>query len=128
MPYQPPRQIDPDASSRGSERRRAGRVRCSQTSCQFGPISDFSRTGVKVLSAKPIKVPAGKTVNLRIACAGVTAIVPARVVANRRGADGRVQTGFEFVDLRPEWANALNELARIASSDAGRVHQLKFAS
>lgn len=112
----------------GSERRRAGRVLCAQTTCQFGPVSDFSRTGVKVLSKRPLKVPTDKSVNMEIQTAGAKLVIPARVVNNRKRRDGLYETGFAFVGIDERWNEALATMARIASSDAGRPHLLKFIS
>lgn len=110
-----------------SDRRRAGRVRCVATKCQFGPVSDFSRTGIKVVTKRAIKVPEGKTVNLQIEAVGARMIVPGRVVNNRRRTDGLFEAGFEFVGVDDRWASALATMARIASADCDVIHKLKFA-
>lgn len=117
-----------NTQGRGSERRRAGRVRCSGTRCQFGPIVDFSRTGIKVVTKKAVKVPEGKSVNLQIDAVGARMVVPGRVVNNRRRADGQYETGFAFVGVDERWTEALAMMARIASADCEIIHQLKFAS
>lgn len=117
-----------EKKGQGSERRKAGRVRCCGTRCQFGPVVDFSRTGIKVVTKKPVKVPEGKTVNLQIDAAGARMIVPGRVVNNRRRKDGQYETGFAFFGVDDRWADALATMGRIASADCEIIHQLKFAS
>jgi hypothetical protein len=117
----------PAAPASPKDRRRAGRVRCSGTKCQFGPVSDFSRTGIKVLTKKPIKVPEGKTVNLTIEVAGAKLVVPGRVINNRRRTDGVYETAFEFWGIDERWNAALATMGRIASTDCEHIHKVKFA-
>lgn len=104
-------------SPKPQDRRRAGRVRCFATSCQFGTVADFSRTGVKVMTRRVVKVPAGQTVNLQIEASGAKIVVPARVVSSRPSARGGYETGFEFWGVDERWQSALSMMGRIASDE-----------
>lgn len=107
----------PDQKDRSphDNRRRAGRVRCNLTQCQFGPIVNLSRTGMRVVSRKPIALlPAGASVNVKITAAGATICVPARPVHARPRPDGMFDVGFQFVGLSEKDSNELMDLARTA--------------
>lgn len=95
--------------------------------CQFGPVSDFSRTGIKVLTKKPIKVPPEKTVNLNIEVAEARLVVPGRVVSNRRRPDGLYETAFEFWGIDERWNAALAAMGRFASDQRANAARSRSA-
>jgi hypothetical protein len=104
----------PSAASE-SERRRAGRVRCNLTMCQYGTVMNLSKTGMRVATRKPVPMlPAGASVNVQITAAGQTLSVPARPVHNRPRADGMFDVGFQFVGLTEKGSRELLLLARTA--------------
>lgn len=96
------------------ERRRSGRVHCALTHCQFGALADISRDGCRVISKKPISLPDGKSVNLKIQAVGTKVLVSARPVSCRIRPDGRYDVGFQFFNLSEEAREELMDLARTA--------------
>ena len=54
-------------------------MRCALTTCQYGQVSNMSKTGCRVVSKKPIALPPGATVNLEIKSACMEVTVTARV-------------------------------------------------
>lgn len=114
------RKVEPE-----NEKRRAGRVRCSLTTCQFGEVVNISRTGLRVQSRRPIRpLPPGASVNLKIKSAGCMMVVTARPVHVRPRSDGMFDVGFQFVGVPEERAKDLMDLARIAF-DGTRVVSFK---
>ena len=105
------------------ERRKAGRIRCSQTQCQLGQIADLSRDGCRVISKKPLTLPEGSSVNLRIAVSGVLLLAPARPVSCRKRGDGKYDIGFQFLGLAEQAGRELMALARAASNTDSHVHR-----
>jgi hypothetical protein len=96
-------------------RRRAGRVRCTLTACQFGTILNISKTGMRVATRKPVQLlPAGATLNVEITAAGQSMTVPARPIHIRPRPDGRFDVGFQFVGLTEKTSRELIQLARTA--------------
>jgi hypothetical protein len=98
----------------GRERRRGGRLQCTLTTCQFGPVVDLSRTGAKVVSRKAVALPEGRTVNLKLEAPGGVMLVPSRPVSCRRRPDGRYDVGFEFHFTDDAMTRAIIALARSA--------------
>lgn len=94
-------------------RRKSGRVPCDAARCQFGAVMDLSRAGCRVIAKKPIELPAGATVNLKLENHGVKLTVPGRPASNRKRADGRIEIGFEFVITGPEMAQDLVDFLRV---------------
>src|SRR5262249_27054758 len=108
-----------------NNRRKAGRVRCDLTTCQFGTVLNISRTGMKVLSRKMIPtMPPGASTNVTVTAAGRSMSVPARSVHNRPRADGMFEVGFQFVGITEAAAKNLVELARTAF-DASLMYNFK---
>jgi PilZ domain len=107
----------------GSERRRAGRVRCESAFCQLGEILDFSRTGVRIRSKRKLKYPSDKYVFLDLQCANTALIVPARQVTCRKRSAGGYDIGFEIPPQSPEWTRALALFAQIAANTDGCLHR-----
>lgn len=97
------------------ENRRTGRLQCLEASCQFGKVVDLSRAGAKVLAKKPMMLPEGATVNLRLEVMGSTMLVPARPVVNRKRPDGKVEIGFQFHHVDERMGRALVQMMRTAS-------------
>ena len=106
------------------ERRKAGRVRCSQTLCQLGPIADLSRNGCRVISKKPISVPEGKSVILHIIVAGIELSVPAQQVSCRARRDGKHDVGFRFMAVADESRRELMHVLRAALSSPEHLHRM----
>jgi hypothetical protein len=106
------------------ERRKAGRIRCSQTLCQLGPIADLSRDGCRVISKKPLSVPEGKSVILRINVAGIELSVPAQQVSCRARRDGKHDVGFRFVAVADESRRELMNVLRAALSSPEHLHRM----
>ena len=94
------------------ERRRTGRIGCGLTMCQFGAVSDMSRTGCRVLSRKKIVVPEGKSVNLRFEASGAGMVLAARPVSCRVRDDGWHDVGFVYLDQSEETQRQVAAFAR----------------
>ena len=106
------------------ERRKAGRIRCSQTMCQFGPVGDLSRTGCRVISRKPLRLPEGASVNLRIEASGSAVVAPASPVSCKKRGDGKYDIGFRFNGLPENSVRELLELVRSATHTDSHLHRL----
>lgn len=106
------------------ERRKAGRVRCTQTLCQFGQVGDLSRDGCRVIAKKPMKLPEGSSVNLRIEVGGVSLLAAAKPVSCRKRGDGKYEIGFQFIGLAGDAGRELIALARAASHSSSYTHRL----
>lgn len=105
------------------DRRRAGRIRCTLTTCQYGTIVNLSKTGLRVTTRRAIPpLPVGASVNLCITAAGQSMVVPARPVHNRPRPDGMYDVGFQFVGLTERTCRELIQLARTAW-DSELIHQ-----
>lgn len=105
--------------SKFDNRRRAGRVRCDLTTCQYGTVVNISRTGLRVVTRKPLPtLPAGASTNLTVTAAGRSMSVPARPVHNRPRPDGLFDVGFQFVGITEAAARELMDLARTAFDGA----------
>lgn len=97
------------------DRRRAGRVRCGLTTCQYGKVMNISKSGMRVLSRRSVPDTArGVAMKLVINAAGRTLTVLGRPVNNRARPDGQVEVGFQFVGITEEQGRELMEFARIA--------------
>ncbi len=97
------------------DRRRAGRVRCGLTTCQYGAVVNISKSGMRVVSRKMVPAPPPDSVmQLIITAAGKTLTVPGRPVHNRPRSDGAFDVGFQFVGITETQARELVELARVA--------------
>lgn len=97
------------------ERRRAGRVRCGLTTCQFGTVVNISKSGMRVVSRKLVPtMPPGASIQLMITAAGRSMAVPGRPVHNRPRPDGTFEVGFQFAEITEAQARELIELARTA--------------
>ncbi len=79
------------------DRRKSGRLAIAgDTHCQFGPLVDLSKGGCKIVARKPISLPAGATVNLKLECPGASMLVPAHPVSTRKRKDGLYDISFMF--------------------------------
>lgn len=79
------------------DRRKTGRLALSgETHCQFGVLTDLSKGGCKVRSRKPVTIPKGATVNLKLECDGASIPVPARPIASKKRSDGGYDVCFQF--------------------------------
>ena len=98
-----------------TDNRRAGRLQCIEATCQFGQVVDLSKAGAKVIAKKPMTLPEGASVNLRLEVMGSTMLVPARPVVNRKRPDGRFEIGFQFLHVDDNMGRALVQMMRTAS-------------
>lgn len=98
-----------------TDNRRTGRLQCLGASCQFGQIVDLSRAGAKVIAKKPMNLPEGASVNLRLQVMDSTMLVPARPVGNRKRSDGKIEIGFQFLHVDETMGRALVQMMRSAS-------------
>lgn len=105
-------------SSGSNERRRAGRLFCRGTRCQFGEVLDLSSKGARVVSKKPITIPDGATVNLRLEHEAGCLFVPARPVACRKRPDKGYDVGFEFQFIGEDMTRQLIAFARSALNNS----------
>jgi hypothetical protein len=96
------------------ERRKAGRMRCALTNCQYGQVTNMSKTGCRIMSKKAIALPPGATVNLEIKSACMEVTVTARPVSCRVRPDGKYDVGCQFVNLTEDLARKIIQLARTA--------------
>ena len=107
-----------------NNRRKAGRVRCDLTTCQYGTVLNLSRTGMRVLSRRMVPtMPPGASTNMTVTAAGRSMTVPARAVHNRPRADGMFEVGFQFVGITEAAAKNLIDLARTAFDASLGYHQ-----
>lgn len=97
-----------------SDRRQAGRLICAHTQCQLGEVRDLSRTGVRVVSKRSVNIPDDACVHLTIEAQGQTLVLPARPTWTRKRADGRHETGFQFLTIGPEMTTRICQFARTA--------------
>jgi hypothetical protein len=100
-----------------SERRRAGRITCIRTTCQFGELKNLSRDGCRTVSKKPVELPEGKTANMNIKAMGATLVVPVRLVSCRQRPDGMYECGFQFVGLTDDMRREIIQFARAAADN-----------
>ncbi|HMN40751.1 MAG TPA: PilZ domain-containing protein [Phycisphaerales bacterium] len=96
------------------DRRRAGRITCALTKCQFGEVRDMSKGGCRVIGRKPLELPAGASVNLIVKAQGASLTVPACPVSNRQRADGKWEIGFQFLNLTAMQCRDVLAFARAA--------------
>jgi hypothetical protein len=96
------------------DRRRAGRITCAQTKCQFGEVKDLSKGGCRVLARKPLVLPEDASVNLVVKAMGATLTVPGKPVSCRQRADGKWEIGFQFLDLTDAQCREVLGFARAA--------------
>lgn len=102
-----------------SERRRAGRISCVGTNCQFGPVVDLSSAGARIIAKRPVSVPPSATVNLRLQCEEICMLIPARPMFCRKRPDGRFDVGFRFFFVSDAMGRHLVTLARAATDSLG---------
>lgn len=103
-----------DTTPKG-ERRRHGRLRCEETSCCVGQVSDLSASGMRILRrGRPI-MDVGDEFQISIhPDAGEPVLtLPSRVVWIERQGFRKHVIGLEFVDLDDDKKRLLGELARI---------------
>ncbi len=96
------------------DRRRAGRISCALTTCQFGEVRDMSKGGCRVLAKRPLQLPEGASVNLVIKAQGASLTVPARTASCRQRADGKYEIGFQFLDMTGTLGREVLAFARAA--------------
>ncbi len=104
---------DPD----NSERRRHGRLRCEDTSCCVGQVTDLSASGMRVnRRGRPI-MDVGDELQIGIhPDAGEPAItLTARVVWIERKGFRKHIYGMEFAGLNDDQKRQLGELARVVT-------------
>ncbi len=116
----------PESTSLGRlERRKAGRIRCIQTVCQLGAIGDVSRDGCRIVSKKPVEIPANMVVKLELVSPGATVTIIASQVSCRKRPDGKYDVGMRFHHTDDESRRAVIALARSsAQSCSGFFHPL----
>lgn len=98
-----------------SERRRHGRLRCEETSCCVGQVSDLSASGMRVLRrGRPI-MEVGDEFQISVHPDGGEPAVtlPSRVVWIERQGFRKHLIGLEFAELDDDKKRILGELARI---------------
>lgn len=98
-----------------TERRRAGRVRCSSLTCQFGDVADLSRSGARVRpsrSAAPLAIDDRADLTFQSPLEPLT--VAAKVVWLRKSRLGRAVIGFQFIEPDAHQRCALAELAQVS--------------
>lgn len=104
-PFQPER----------TEARKAGRLQCMGATCQFGPLVDLSKAGAKVVSRKPLTLPEGASVNLKLQVMDCCMLVPARPMGSRKRPDGKYDIGFQFLHVDERMGRALVQMMLAAS-------------
>lgn len=105
------------------ERRKAGRVRCSQTTCQLGVVANLSRDGCRVVSRRAVAVPEGHMVVLRLAVAGCEIAVPASLISCRARKDGKHDLGFKFTAIPDATRRELINVLRAALGSTDHLHR-----
>jgi c-di-GMP-binding flagellar brake protein YcgR len=106
------------------ERRKAGRVRCVQTRCQLGTITDLSRDGCRVVCRNPSTIPRELTVNLKIVAEDSSIIISAYQVSCRKRTDGKYNVGFRFDHAHPDSRRNILAFARCAQDGSTYSHSL----
>lgn len=102
----------PDSRSRG-------RMRCNNVRTSFGPVLDFSATGVRVLSKREIKhLEEGEPLELQLLSDFDPVMVKVMVRWSRKLGFRRFEAGLEFVELTDEVRTVLGEIARSVPADS----------
>ncbi len=99
------------------ERRRHGRLRCEETACCVGQVTDLSASGMRVQRrGRPI-MDVGDELQISVhPDAGEPAItLTARVVWIERAGFRKHIYGMEFADLDDDQKRQLGELARVVT-------------
>lgn len=96
-----------DAGSQDA-RRRSGRLEQELLFCEYGRVQDLSVGGMRVASRR---VPAAGVLDVSLFGVGETISLKARVAWKRRTGLLKHEVGFQFVDVSPELARKLTNLA-----------------
>jgi len=96
-----------------AEQRRHGRLNCSLLDCHLGTVVDFSRSGLRVRCRRRQPEP-GELVLLKLTCFGLSFKVWARVIWVKKSGLFRHDVGMSFVEVSPQLAFKINEIARVA--------------
>lgn len=103
--------------SHPDNRRRHGRVRANETTCNLGRVVDVSASGMSVLAPWWRMLRPGRMVKVRVNSFGRQMNVKARVVRAQRMLLGPTDVGLAFEELTPKAAAHLAAIARgVASS------------
>jgi len=103
-----------------AQKTRARRFKPHGFATPFGEVIDLSASGMKVRSPRNPGLVAGQKTSMRLSTQFQQVIVTARVawvVADKLGC---WSAGFQFVDLKPEVASAVEALAQHGFADVGQ--------
>lgn len=112
------RLIDRSMNADRADGRSRGRMRCNNVISSLGPVLDFSATGVRVLSRRPLKQHPGGTVSVRIESAFEPITLPVIVRWSRRLGFRRHEIGLEFAEVNERTRAVLSEIARSVPADS----------
>jgi hypothetical protein len=91
------------------KRRRSGRLALEQVRCELGEVLDLSSHGMRVRSRKAFRV--GDVRVIVIEGLGGTLGMKSRIVWIKRNGMFRHEVGFEFMDVDPDLARKLTQMA-----------------
>jgi hypothetical protein len=96
------------------ERRKAGRLRCSDLQCSLGEVTDLCASGMRVRAGKPVAL--GRNSQVTLSVDELTLTLKARIAWSRQTGRKTFEAGLEFVDLDGEQRKTLAEIARLSSA------------
>lgn len=97
-----------------TDRRKAGRLRCSGLACSLGEVTDLCASGMRVRSTKAISLGRNGLVTLSVDDLSLT--LRARIAWSRQTGRKAFEAGLEFVELDGEQRRTLAEIARMTSA------------
>lgn len=113
------RLIDRSMSADKPDGRGRGRMRCNNVNSSFGPVLDFSATGVRVLAKREVKPGENDSaIDIELQSDFDPVTVKVRVRWTRRLGFRRWEAGLEFVDVSDEVRSVLSEIARSVPADS----------
>jgi hypothetical protein len=113
------RLMDRAMNSEKPDGRSRGRMRCNNVHTSFGPVLDFSATGVRVLSKREIKhLDEDEPLEMQLLSDFDPVMVKVMVRWSRKLGFRRFEAGLEFVELTDEVRTVLGEIARSVPADS----------
>ncbi len=94
-------------------------MRCNNVSTSFGPVLDFSATGVRILTKRELRhIVENEPLSMELHSDFEPVEVKAMVRWTRKLGFRRYEAGLEFVELTDEVRNVLGEIARSVPADS----------
>ncbi|MFG0292478.1 MAG: PilZ domain-containing protein [Phycisphaerales bacterium JB065] len=113
------RLIDRAMNSNKPDGRSRGRMRCNNVSTSFGPVLDFSATGVRILSKRELRhCEDNQPLTIELHSDFDPVMVKVMVRWTRKLGFRRYEAGLEFVEVDDEVKRVLGEIARSVPADS----------